>query len=1581
MYQSAEVNWDVFQNNFSADPRSAFERLSYLLFCFEFNQPYGVFRYFNQPHIETSPIQVGGDCVGFQAKYYDPQVQIRARKDELKETIADAKLKYPGINRLVFYINKEFTASSAKAKEKPDYQLEIENFGASQGITVGWRVPSNFEAMLFQSDMEVVRDYFFCPLGIGIRSFMSQISEHSKTLFENLHSDIHLKDTSIKIPRKDLNLESFLQSNVHYLLIHGEGGTGKSGLVKDCFQNETTFQVLLFKATDFDVQNVSVFSRMFGECTLEDFLAASDSCLSPKLCIIDSAEKVFTMNHPDTFSDISNLFIRHGWKIIATIRTAYKNDFVNSVLRGADYQEYELRKITADELSHLESAYGLTLPKDTKLRDLLHNLFYLNLYIASMTENSSLDEGVAEFLARIWSEKIQNAVVRKNDLYVRRDSTICAIALSNAKEGTSYYLSHSGDDAEAISALEADDILAFDRTMGGYYITHDVYEELALKHIIQTAFNRKQSCSDFFGRIGNSFTVRKAFRLWLPDALQAQFDKVSEFITQILSDTLVEPMWKDDVLIAMMNESDERIQQILGGQLGLNDYALFFRAIFLMNTGCRILNREFLEQVYTPQELESYNVYRYTKPEGESWSFMFQYADDHKANINWNPISIGLVTEALYSWAINCHEGTTTKTAGQVALYLYDLVETNDHLRYRLNDAKRKKVIGAVLNSAQEILPELTTIIENVVSEEQVDHRARYYDLCKQLLGDLGDSCSMCKVAPDSVISLAKHYWLQQDKENGPMDSPLGVGTDFGLNSHTDHKYYPSGAFQTPTFSLLQQSPRKALDFIVDLFDATTEHYAASSLNTRYNECSQMTIHLLDGRTVQQVASSRLWQMYRGTSVAPELLQSVLMALERWLYLLVQTASEEVSVSVCLRLLQSHSVAVTAVVVSIVTAYPDKLFKVACILLHSKEIILFDLSRFLSEIGVNFGRGLNFRHEQFDKERISSNALPFRKKRLEDIVVEYQMHQGGMTDEQFRERMDTLYNNLDSSYADLDSLAPEFRCAYYRMDLRKRTVSVEPPTEPNGDTRIFLVPSLPEDLVKMQKDIEETTNRTQKLEPLLLWCRARYEGKKPDYEKFANYENDPQTALKESLEVYDGDSAQILFLQRAIPIYVSAVLLRDFSTSIGTEDIHTCTGILTHHLYLVVEQDPGSQILDGTDAAIALLPKLISGCRNTDVFSFEDPSILMLALLLSRGSPRELAVKSFREGVFGPIPDVSSCIIGAFVTLKPDYDKEVSRHNGISPIAFLQKNRDRIEVALARQTGYEDLLYKNLDYGALQTLSMLVRPGDDSSISAAVINSGSSIWPQMFVDEMHGNKRSEFRDYDQEIGYISWLAEYLLCSRPETQHMVVQELVPFLEDSHNTESLLRDIIECENRLQKYGSFWHLWNDELFSTVEGLCTSQRASLCDSQYKDEYSGGSLGEIVTTFSLAFPWWTENIRSWHTLKTENWPFFVKLATKLGYHPCVLYSIARVLNTIGFEFLDRGIDCVSTVVEGNPHLARIPLQVNTEYYLEEYMQRFIHAHRNDMKRNPEMRRKVISVLSFLVDRGSTCGFMLREDI
>ena len=133
------VDWNVFNYKFSGKQRETFESLAYTLFCFEFKQKFGIFRYFNQPYIETQPISTSdGDVVGFQAKYYDESTKIADKGEELKKAIRDAKTKYGDISRFIIYTNKELSTSSDKTKVKPQYQINIEKCGSDNGIKVEW---------------------------------------------------------------------------------------------------------------------------------------------------------------------------------------------------------------------------------------------------------------------------------------------------------------------------------------------------------------------------------------------------------------------------------------------------------------------------------------------------------------------------------------------------------------------------------------------------------------------------------------------------------------------------------------------------------------------------------------------------------------------------------------------------------------------------------------------------------------------------------------------------------------------------------------------------------------------------------------------------------------------------------------------------------------------------------------------------------------------------------------------------------------------------------------------------------------------------------------------------------------------------------------------------------------------------------------------------------------------------------------------------------------------------------------------------------------------------------------------------
>ena len=116
------------------------------------------------------------------------------------------------------------------------------------------------------------------------------------------------------------------------MIIHGDGGCGKSGLVKDLFEDTTEYPVMAFKATDFDCSSISEFSRKFGDYIWDDFLQSFDD--SPrKLCIIDSAEKALSMEYQDTLYDGIQALLSHGWKILFTIRSVYLDNFKVTVTR------------------------------------------------------------------------------------------------------------------------------------------------------------------------------------------------------------------------------------------------------------------------------------------------------------------------------------------------------------------------------------------------------------------------------------------------------------------------------------------------------------------------------------------------------------------------------------------------------------------------------------------------------------------------------------------------------------------------------------------------------------------------------------------------------------------------------------------------------------------------------------------------------------------------------------------------------------------------------------------------------------------------------------------------------------------------------------------------------------------------------------------------------------------------------------------------------------------------------------------------------------------------------------------------
>jgi hypothetical protein len=94
-----------------------------------------------------------------------------------------------------------------------------------------------------------------------------------------------------------------------------------------------------------------------------------------------------------------------------------------------------------------------------------------------------------------------------------------------------------------------------------------------------------------------------------------------------------------------------------------------------------------------------------------------------------------------------------------------------------------------------------------------------------------------------------------------------------------------------------------------------------------------------------------------------------------------------------------------------------------------------------------------------------------------------------------------------------------------------------------------------------------------------------------------------------------------------------------------------------------------------------------------------------------------------------------------------------------------------------------------------------------------------------------------------------------------------------------------------------------------------------------------------------------------------------------------VLYSLSKLLNEIGSRFVEDGIAWICGIIERTPDLASRELEVNTVYYLENLMRGYLLQNRHKVRTMSQIQYQVLTILNFLLEKGSATAYLLREDI
>lgn len=1560
------VDWKVFEYKFSQDPRSAFENLANILFCYEMEQPHGVFRYFNQPYIETSTVTApDGLVTGFQAKYYDAGTSFSSKEAELKDAIRGAKKKYAGINRIIFYVNKEMSASTHKDTEKPAYQRNIEECGKDLGITIEWRVPGNIEHMLL--NMPNVRDLYFNPQP-GLTRYMEAIRMRGESILTNIQSEILYQGQTIKVHHDTQVLHEFLNSDRGACIVYGEAGTGKSGVIKDLISEKQaqdgTLNFFMFATTDLDVEEDVLFLRKYGEYQVEDaFSLYSKDEL--KICVIESAEKFFTLNHPQVFESIVHKFIAHSWKVIFTIRTAYKDGFCSLLLNGIPYTELQIDRISAELLANLSEQHDFQMPRDEGLKDLLQDLFYLKLYLKLTPSSLDTLSSAKLFMEQVWRVVIRNDAYRAHNLPVRREQMARNIIFSMLQRETSIYRSGADDDYEALQALEESGVIAvYDGSSDCWMMSHDVYEEIVVKRILTDRYQQHISAEELREGFGTSLRARKLYRIWLEELLAQDEKELANFLMSVLQSP-IEQSWQDETLIALMQSGNGEAFKILDLVMSQEQYKLLARATFLLNTACRVIDRELIRKLPELAVIQ----YRFTRPAGSAWHTIFKFIYNNRTLIPWGTQTLDIVVNTLNTWTYTHKTGETTQLAGKIACYLKNVLWKNEEYPYTLQrDERFIRLNDIILASAMELQQELSKIFNNTISVGTCDDYNENFLLIKKSLSSIFNCGKVCQAIPLEMIRLLEIYWWTSPKKKHRYDfSSADMESYFGLDNSIHNEYHPSSAFQTPLYPLLCVKPVETLNLILRLLNYATDCYGTSELERDYQEIFEIEIKLSSEETVKQACSDRLWKMYRGTSVAPGLLESALMALEKWLLEMVENTKPETANWYCKYLLRnSRTAAITAVVLSAVAAYPNKLFEISCILLKTKEIFVSDVSRLQQERSANLFKGRIASHKLYDDERIESNNLAFRKVQFECVLIDYQLKPGNLSEDEQKKRLERLYAAFDEATVGIDFWEPALQYAYYRADLRKRQIR-EGKTE-EGESFIALEPHMPEKLIDVSRANEIARQQLFQHTPLLLWAEARLNHDQKAAKTYPQFEVGLVSVLEEVKQILE-EEGEFLYFNTAAAINACCVLLADEKEQMSGDQAALCADVVIAACLPLAMGKGTYQAGAGFDAAIPALAGLASS-NNLSV-EWTNPLFLLFALVMDGGKEREIALKSIANVLWKSDKIAAQKLLFAYAKIAPQYLKEV--HRGISPEQFFANNAVEIENLFQEEVHELDTI--SVDDLTISQLIGLQRMIDfrDETLFNMTLKIGNRIWETIF--KRYSKDKESRRDYEAEYGYMQWLGGYVLNLSEEQQSILLDRLMRKVTYDQEFGDFLKCVICAESTESRYGAFWSFWNllrNYIFSECEK--NGGDGSTLNSDLSIDYG---LGCVLTIYLLAI----SDAKSWCSLREEASIFYREAAKRIG-NSVTLYAISRVLNTLGTEiFFNNGVEWLSDITENHPELQEVPLPVNTLYYVEEYMCRYVKKQIYTFKSDLQRRQKVLNILNFLVNRGSSLGFMLREEI
>jgi hypothetical protein len=1369
------------------------------------------------------------------------------------------------------------------------------------------------------------------------------------------------------------------------VLITGPAGSGKSVIGKEAVAFlSREFFAFGFRVEEFAVAHIDETLHNSQIPARATELQAILGTQGRKVLMIESVERLLEKPTRDAFSDLLTLAQGdNGLGILMTCRDYSAEQVQASFLQaaGIDHAVIEVPPLDDTELQEIQAAFpSLAVPfANPALCEILRNPYFIDKALQIPWDaGRPLPENERDFRAVFWRQIVRADQNPADGMPRLREVALQELAVRRAR-ALSDYVPAMGLNAAAIAVLKQDSVVVSPDTSALLVATaHDVLEDWAILQWIEeqhltdeTAFKALSSA------IGPHPAVRRSYRKWVAELVDRDAHAADRLFSAAIAQADVPAQFRDDTLVSLLKApSASEFLTRNEAELLANDRAILRRVIHLLRVAC-VESPAWLADVRGHSSILSV-------PEGAVWATVVRLV--HRSIGSFGPedtlLLLALIEDAVrgVSWWAPDIDG-----AEHVSGIAHWLLPRFDH--YMGGDT-RKRILKVIAKIPKVDPARFETVLRGQIREGR--RRDPVAEEFRDILLAGLDGAAAARDLPDVLISVALDTLLATEEylRAEPYGrSSIDIDLCFGIKEHLRHDFFPASAFRGPWINLLTHHPRKGLDFLIRVFNHSAEWYAHPRLRDRLEPAWGVELTFAIGTTRKQWVNPRLWGLYRGMTVGPYSLQSLLMAFEKWLLDYAKSHPEGLD-AVLLEILQrSDSAALAAVVASVATAHPHRSGEALLVLLSVQDYIEIDRSRMAGEHQTSNLTGLfpTLRAENkiYEEERKKSNALPHRKHDLEAAIANLQL--GSLAPR--------VHAIIDRYIAALP--APDKRnkrdltwqLALHRMDFRQYDVADTQPAvdetsardgeaPPKNYIRLEPKPPAPE----VQQLIDESTKSLGERNARLgvyMW----------GLQTFQREAGSADPALwREKLASAKGmdRTAEHPDNSRNAPGFVAAVCVRDHWDEMLPEENEWCIDVICSEISRHADQW-------GTIDRVQRFSMLA-----------DRPCAFVVPLLLSKTltetqTPR--VRQAFIAAVTHPIDEVRSYatwgIDNKFWVTNPALALRAA--NAIATEAALadrnwnaeEKKRydkrrtpDSISAAAAedvRQWFWTEGeiaadAHVRFDiterFGAEANAKVLAILGQVPKEPLAVVahRRAGEVLVECWNREHDRSPDQRDRNFHREQAISDRIQQFAMRASDADAEQVLQPMLDAV-DRHPREvhNVIQGFTTSEDSNPNTPHYWFLWN--LFA--EQVKRAKWLAHLDR----EHPHGS--EVLSTIFLT-AWWKDNVRHWRSL--EGYAHNVDgLFDALPPVWIVLYSYIRFLYHIGERSMPAAFVRIANALRrGSP--ADMLRESNTVFMLEVLLQRHVYARPLELKRDPALREAILYVLDVLVESGSSAAFRMRDD-